>query len=480
MALFVTLGLMTVAAMVLLVLPLVLRHGAIASRADYDMEIYRDQLDEIERDVERGVIDAAERASARTEIERRMLAAESEESGGRAVDPGRSGIFAGFAIMMLVPLAAGSLYLGLGSPGTVEQPFAERERPTAGPRTAPMDSNPDVEAMVSGLAERLAEDPDDLQGWLMLGRSYGVLGRYLEAVGALENARKLSADDPDLIASLAENRVFTTNGVVNPAAISDFEALRRLDPGHPAARFYLALAHAQAGEYQIALDEWTDLVRDSPADAPWMETLRDQITSVSETIGMPIPEGLEGIPVTTAAPSPSAMPAMPGMPSPSAAPGPSQADIAAAQSMSADEQSAMIRSMVARLAARLEDEPEDIEGWRRLANAYGVLGETEQAINAYSRAAAQTPNDVNLLSEFAEAITQTGPEDQPLPAAAVEIFRQILELNGTSPVALWHLGLASAESGDPDRARGYWGRLLALIPAGSSDRDAVQRALDSL
>ena len=74
MALFVILGLMTVAAMALLVLPLVLRHGAIPSRAEYDMEIYRDQLDEIERDVERGVIDADERTSARTEIERRMLA----------------------------------------------------------------------------------------------------------------------------------------------------------------------------------------------------------------------------------------------------------------------------------------------------------------------------------------------------------------------------------------------------------------------
>ncbi len=477
MALFVILGLMTVAAMALLVLPLVLRHGAMASRAEYDMEIYRDQLDEIDRDVERGVIDADERASARTEIERRMLAAASDSRESRETDPGRSAVFAGFAIMILVPLAAGSLYLGLGSPGTVEQPFAER--PTAGPQTPPMDGNPDVEAMVAGLAERLADDPDDLDGWLMLGRSYGVLGRYMEAVSALERARELSADDPDLMASLAENRVFATDGVVNPAAIADFEALRKIDPGHPAARFYLALSHAQAGEYQVALDEWTDLARESPADAPWMDTLKNQISGVAETLGVPVPDGLEGMAVA-AAPSPSAMPSMPGMPSPSAAPGPSQQDIAAAQSMSAGEQSAMIRSMVARLAARLEDEPEDIEGWRRLANAYGVLGETEQAIDAYTRAAAQTPDDINLLSEFAEGISRAVPEDAPLPAAAVEIFRQILALNETSPVALWHLGIAAAESGDQDAARDFWGRLLALIPAGSSDRDAVQRAIDSL
>ena len=468
MILFVFLGLMTVAAMALLVLPLVRRHGAIGSRADYDMEIYRDQLDEIERDVERGVIDADERTSARTEIERRMLAVAADKPGDRDTDPGRSGILAGFAIMMLMPLAAGSLYLGLGAPGVVEQPFAERNnRPTAGPQTPPMDGNPDVEAMVASLAERLKSEPDDVEGWLMLGRSYGVLGRYANAIDALERALKLSGEDPELIAGLAENRVFATNGVVNPAAIKDFETLRRIEPGHPAARFYLALARAQAGEYRIALDEWIDLARNSPADAPWMDALRDQIAQVSETIGEPIPDGLEGVPVAAMNPSP-------------AAPGPSAADIAAAQSMSSDEQSAMIRSMVARLAARLEDEPEDIEGWRRLANAYGVLGESELAVEAYGRAAEQARGDVALLEEFAEAITQAAPPDAPLPPQAVAVFRQILALDGNNPVALWHLGLAAAEAGNGDEARNIWGRLLALIPAGSSDRDAVQQAIDSL
>ena len=472
MTLFVILGLMTVVAMAMLVLPLLRGYGAMTPRADYDLEIYRDQLDEIERDVERGVIDADERASARTEIERRMLAAspgdpDNGEPDKGAPDAGRSGMLAGFAIMMLVPLAAGSLYLGLGSPGVVELPFAER--PVAGPRTPPQNRNPDVEAMVAGLAERLQDDPDDIDGWLMLGRSYGVLGRYLEAVDALERARKLKGEDPDLIASLAENRVFATDGVVNPAAIKDFETLRRIDPGHPAALFYLALAHAQAGEYQIALDQWIDLARNSPADAPWMDTLKSQITDVSESLGVPIPDGLEGRPVTASS-----------APETSSAPGPSAADMAAAQSMSSDEQSTMIRSMVARLAARLADEPGDIEGWRRLANSYGVLGETELAVDAYAQAAAQSPDDMALLSEFAEAITRTAPENAPLPPQAVTVFKRILALDENSPIALWHLGLAAAEGGNQDQARDYWGRLYALIPAGSSDRDAVQRAIDSL
>ena len=464
MTLFVILGLMTVAAMALLVFPLARGHGAIGSRADYDNEIYRDQLDELERDVERGVIDADERAAARTEIQRRILATESGEEDRRYIEPGKSGMLAGFAIMLLLPLAAGSIYLGLGSPGIVGQNFAERA--VAEPRTPAMDGNPDVETMVAGLAERLADDPDDLEGWLMLGRSYGVLGRYIEAVEAMERARKLDSDNPDVLASLAENRVFAASGVVSPAAIADFDALLRIEPGHPAAQFYLALSHAQAGEYRIALDEWMVLARESPADAPWMETLASQIADVSETLGVPVPEGFEGMAVAAT--------------SPPAAPGPSADDIAAAQGMTSDEQSAMIRSMVARLAARLEDEPGDIEGWRRLANAYGVLGETVKEVEAYGRAAEQAGGDIALLGQFAEAITTSAPQDQPISAEAIKIFNQILALDGENLGALWHLGLASAETGDTELARDFWGRLFALIPAESGDRDAVQRAIDSL
>lgn len=465
MTLFIILGLMTVVTVVLMVLPLVRVHGAVARRADYDIEIYRDQLDELERDVERGVIDADERTSARIEIQRRMLAAAphgqgANEQENRAAGAGKGGMIAGFAIIILVPLAAGSLYLGLGSPTVVDQPFADR--PAA---MSPMDGNPEVEAVVARLAERLENEPDDLDGWLMLGRSYSVLGLYMKAVAAMERAWKLDGKDPDIIATLAEYRIFATGGMVNPAAMADLETLQRIEPGHPTARFYLGLARAQAGKYQDALDQWIAFARESPADAPWMDTLKTHITDVSDTLGVPVPDGLEGLPV--------AMTSL-------AAPGPNAEDLAAAKSLSSDEQIALIRSMVARLAERLEDEPEDIEGWRRLAKAYSVLGETDQAVDAYVRAAAQTPDDIALLGEFADAIIETAPEDAPLSAAAVEIFNQLLALDENSPVALWHLGLAAAEAGNRDRAYGFWERLLALIPADSNDRSAVQRAIDSL
>ena len=467
MALFVILGLMTVAALALLVVPLLRGHGAIAPRADYDIEIYRDQLAELGRDVERGVIDADEQASARTEIQRRILAADSATQDKPATNTGGSGILAAFAIMMALPLAAGSLYLGLGSPGVVDRPFADRPAVVA-EAAPPLDANADVATMVAGLAARLEDEPDDLEGWLMLARSYVVLESYDEAVAAMERARKLDGEDPDILASLAENRVFAADGMVTPAAVADFEMLQTIDRSHPAARFYLGMAHLQAGENQLAFDEWTAFARQSPADAPWMAALREQITRVSGMLGVPVPDGLEGMAVAAA-----------GAPA-TTAPGPTADDIAAAQSMSAGEQSAMIRAMVARLAGRLEDEPGDIEGWRRLAKAYGVLGETDLAADAYARAAEQIPGDLALLTEFAEAITHLAPEDAPLPPQAVDVFRKIIALDENSPVALWHLGLAAAEASNGDEARGFWSRLLALIPAGSNDRNAIQRAIDSL
>ena len=465
MTLFVILGLMTVVAMALLVPPLVRGYGAAASRADYDMEIYRDQLDELERDVERGVISAEEQASARTEIQRRILAAASTGEGDRVTDPGKSGMLAGFAIMILVPLAAGSLYLGLGSPGIVERPFADRP---AAPVIAE-DGNPDIEAMVAGLAERLQSEPGDLEGWLMLGRSYGVLERYDAAVTALEHAERLSGGDADVTAMLAEHRVFAAGGLVSPAAVTDFEAALAADPDQPAARFYLALARAQAGDYQTALDGWLALARESPADAPWMAALGEQVEQAAGALGVALPDGIEGIeaPETIAGIA-------------AEAPGPSPEEVAAALEMSEGEQAEMIRAMVARLAARLEDEPGDLDGWRRLGRSYDVLGETELARDAYARAADLAPGDVAALAAYADALGRAAPADGPVSAESVAVYRRLLTLDGDSPVALWHLGLAAAQSGYDDEAGALWRRLLAVLPPGGADHDIVRDAIDGL
>ena len=198
MDLFIILGGMTAAALVLLAVPLLRRHGEVASRAGYDIEIYRDQLRELEHDVERGVITDVDHATARTEIERRMLAAASDGVPRAAVSD--TAHLATSFVFIALPLVAGSLYLWLGAPDVRDQPFAARESPAAA--VAEHGEGQDVEALVESLAERLQAQPDDVEGWVMLGRTYNALGRYDDAVTALSHAAALADGDANIAAML--------------------------------------------------------------------------------------------------------------------------------------------------------------------------------------------------------------------------------------------------------------------------------------
>ena len=468
MLLFAILGAMTVVTLVLLVLPL-LRHGrALTPRAAYDLEIYRDQLGELERDLEQGVIDPEQAALARTEIERRMLkAAAPENQTTEETAPGAGRLMTAFAIALALPLAAGSLYLWLGEPGVESIPFAQR--PASGQADlAGGEGAPDMDSMVERLARRLATQPDDLEGWLMLARSYGFLERYDEAVAAYRHATALTGNDPAILAALAESQVGAAGGMVTPAALETFAQVIEMDPGNPAALFYQALALAQAGDVEGALEHWVALGRETPADAPWLPGLRFQIEEVARA------SGLDAAGYLAALPEPAEAPPLP------AAPGPSEEDMAAAGEMSPEEQQAMIRSMVERLAERLEKEPGDLEGWLRLARAYDVLGEAGAASDAWARAAGLAPGDAQVLESYAIALVETAPRNEPLTPAVVGAFERLADVDPENPVALWHLGRAAAEMGDAAAARGYWQRLLAHLPPGSDQHAAVSEAIDGL
>ncbi len=460
MLLFVVLGAMTVAALVFLVPPLLRRPREGAPRAAFDLEIYRDQLTELERDVARGVITAGEAAPARTEIERRMLAAAADETEASPPLPATLSLVAAFVVVAALPLVAGSLYLWLGSPGLESRPFADRA-PLVGTGDGQLGAG-DIETMVERLAERLQSDPDDVEGWIMLARSYSVLERYDEAIEALQHAARLTEDDPSIVALLGEYHVMAADGMVTPQASELFESALAADPKQPASRFYLGLARAQAGDRAGALDAWIALVRDSPPDAAYMASLRGQIDAVA---------GELGVDVATLLPQDGTG---------TAPPGPDREDVENARAMSDDDRTAMIRGMVARLAARLEEEPDDLEGWLRLGRSYGVLGDAEGARDAYAQAAALAPDDVGVLEAYAIAIVDVAPEDARLPAEAAVVARRIVGLDDDNPAALWLLGRAAAESGDADAARAHWQRLLAELPPEGADHDAVKAALDAL
>ncbi len=389
--LWITIAVLTAVALGLLLAPLARRGRASApARAAYDITVYRDQLTEVDRDLDRGLLDEEQARAARIEIQRRMLAAAAEEGSGGTEEPGRSrpsgrvAVIA--AIAVAVPAGAIGLYLYLGAPGVPGQPFAER-----GAATAEADAGEgSLQAVVGRLAERLLRTPDDLTGWLLLGRSYMTLEHYEDAANAFRRAMRLGDNRADIAADYAEALALADGGPITPEVRQIFEGVFAAEPRNLKARYYLSMAKAQRGDVRGALQDWIDLRILSPPDAPWRPVLQQQIERVARALDID-PATVEPSPEAVAlAARPAFRDTAPGAP-PAASPapaGPGRADVEAASRMSDEERAAMIRSMVERLAGRLEENPDDVEGWLRLARAYEVLGDSEKAGRARARAEA--------------------------------------------------------------------------------------------
>jgi cytochrome c-type biogenesis protein CcmH len=451
---------MTLAAAGALLIPFLRRASESASRAAYDVEIYRDQLAEIDRDIQRGIIGELEAKAARAEIGRRALAADAlERMSPRSAAAPRALPMAVLALAVVVPFGAFVLYLDLGSPHLPGQALATRH---AG---AQSDTRQD-EALVAQLAERLKERPDDLQGWTLLARSYGSLGRHADAVAAWRHVRRLAPESTETLGALAEALVQAAGGTVTPEAVRLFDAATKADENDARSRFYLGLAHAQSGESRQALQIWTDLLTISPPDAPWLESVRAQLRRVAAEATID-PASLTPSPAATALAARNA-----------AVPSGSQAE--AITRLPPGQQQQMIRAMVESLAARLDSEPGDVEGWRRLGRARKVLGETEKSVEAYAKAASLAPGRIDVLTDYAGALFETIPPGTKLPAPFVETMRKMLEIDPNHGDALWFNGLAEAEAGRRAAAVALWQRLLDQLPADAKERREVQGQIERL
>lgn len=374
----------TAAVIALMVMPLLRRPGPARERAAYDRAVWRDQLAEIDRDVERGLLEPDQAAAARLEIKRRILAA-GDGNEERADGRGSAPVLAG-ALALVVAVVAFGLYAYLGHPGLEDQPLASRDLSGAtASASGPAGQGPTLEQAEQRLAARLQETPDDLEGWLLLGRTRLSLQHYDDAAVAFAHALELSGGAPEIAASYGEAIIGADGGQVGADARTVFEAVLARDPRNPKARFYLALAKAQDGDLPGALQGWVDLEAISPPDAPWLALVRRQIRQAAAATGVDPATIAPSDDVAALAPSGAATAVAP-------PPGPSRADVDAAAEMTDAERTAMIRAMVERLAARLQEQPDDLEGWRRLARAWEVLGETDRAAEARARIEALESN----------------------------------------------------------------------------------------
>jgi cytochrome c-type biogenesis protein CcmH len=459
MTAWIVLAAMTAAVIAVLALPLLRRSTNVAPRSAHDLEVYRDQLAEIERDRTRGTLSETEAEAARAEIARRVLSAANKlpSEAGAAPTPPSSRLLP-LAAAAAAPVVALLLYAGYGgSPGLPSQPFAARE-------DKPADFGGQITQMVAGLAARLKENPNDLEGWQMLARSYTTLERNADAVTAWRKVLDLSGNADVHAGSLGESIVRAADGIVTPEARALFERAKAADAHDARAGFYLGLAYSQEGDSRRAVQTWTDLIAMSPPDAPWLATVQDRIRRVAAAAN---------IDPATITPSPEAIAAAQQR-------GPSAADVAAIQRMTPDERAALVRGMVGQLAARLESEPGDLEGWRRLGRAYQVLGDRDKASEALGKAAALAPDRAEVLAEYAATLLGDRAADEKLPPAFVTLMRRVLALDAENGEALWFVGLAELEDGRKDAAVALWDKLIGRLPPNSPAHAEVKQQLDKL
>lgn len=274
---FVLLG-VTLIVLAMVLGPLIKPAKPAPERNSFDRAIYRDQLQELEREVARGVIEPGEANAARLELQRRLLAADSEAASPK---PGTRQPVLAVGLAIAIAVGAGTLYWRMGAPGLPDEPLAEREGERA-QRDAAQAQLAQIKAMVAGLAERLKSTPDDLEGWLRLGRSYAVLGQAEDAAAAFAQAERLRPNDPAVLLAEAQ-ALMAGHKVTDPISDEAVALLKRvatIDPGNPAAIWYLGLHAAQQGNFAEARDDWQRLLAALPEDGDERKTVAAALDAI--------------------------------------------------------------------------------------------------------------------------------------------------------------------------------------------------------
>ncbi len=413
MTLWIILTALTALAAAWLTIPLVRRHEARVDARAATIAVLKDQLADVDVQLAAGSIQPGEAEGLRNEIRRRLLAAGhiptelDRTMGQRAL----SGLALGLAVM--VAGAGAALYASMGQPELAGSgaPTPAAAAPTAAP-AGDAAAQGEVTQLITGLEQKMQANPDDPEGWRMLGWSYFQTGRYADSAKAYAKAIALKPDGVGFQSAYGEALVQEAGGQVTPAAAAAFEKAAAQDGSDARARYFLAVRKAEAGDRKGAIDDMLRLIADSPADAPWLPQLRAAVQQTAQAAGIDISARL-------AAAKPVGTASVPGLPPPVAAaaaaaapagvmPGPSRDQVQAAQAMSPADRQAMIRSMVDGLAEKLKANPKDEGGWLRLMRARQVLGDAAAAKTARDQALAAFAGDTAAQGRIRAASAEMG------------------------------------------------------------------------
>jgi cytochrome c-type biogenesis protein CcmH len=364
MTLWFVFAMMTAAAAFAVLLPL--SRGTRAGREGSEANVYKDQLAEIARDAEAGLIAAPEASAARVEISRRLLASADAERA--PATSSKTGWRRAVSVLALVglPVVAVGVYLPLGSPRLGDVPLAQRAKPPAA--SQPLDN------LVAQVEAHLEKNPTEGRGWTVLAPVLVKLGRFDDAVKAYRNAIAYAGETAERRADLGETMAMAAGGVVTADAKAEFDRALALNADEVKSRYFLGLAAEQDGRANDAVTIWRTMLEKAPADAPWRSMLQSELARIGGAKVQALPDDT----------------------------------MAAAKDMSEADRSAMIRGMIDRLAGRLKQNGDDVEGWLRLVRAYMVLGDADKAKGAQVDARQAVGGSAERLKQLNDGLKNLG------------------------------------------------------------------------
>lgn len=395
-------ALLTLAVAVAIAAPLWQARSA-PSAASFDLQVYRDQLREVERDLERGVIGADDAERLRAEIGRKVLDADKRAAASAPVVSQRKQ--AGALVILAITMVGGiALYLWEGAPDRPDLPLSKRialaeqsyqSRPSQAEAEAaiPEINAPEVEQsyldLVAQLREKVAERPNDPQGLALLATHEMRLGNMQAAREAQQKLVELRGDDAsaeDLI-RLVTVMFSAAGGVITPEAEDVLAQALDKQPNLPQGRYLAGLLQLQNGRADRAFPIWRDLLAEGPRDAPWNQLiLAANIQDIAWIAGHP-----EYV-----------------LPEEEPLPGPDAQTMQAAEDMAPAERAEFIEGMVAQLETRLANEGGSAEEWARLISSLGVLGRTDKAQAIYDEAKQRFGAKPDAMAPIEAAAEQAG------------------------------------------------------------------------
>jgi cytochrome c-type biogenesis protein CcmH len=418
------------------------------SSARLNASIHRDQLTALEADLARGDISAADFEATRDELQLRLL--DDTESFDTAPITNGSVFWTArrtaAAIALSMPVLALGLYLQLGTPSAIN-PVVATQQP----------NDQQIKQMVETLAAKLQANPDNPAGWAMLARSYKVMGRFDEANQAFVKAGDLVNTEPDLLVDYADLLAVRANNNMEGKPLELINKALSINAQHPMGLMMSGVAAYRRSDFKLAITQWQKLLPQLEPGSADAQQIESDIADAQAKAGLPVTQTSAQLPSPAKlAEGNSETGKLPPVPE------------GAAAGMTPDK----INQMVDRLAERLKTNPNDLEGWARLARAYKVQGRTAEAEQAYAKTGKLLDSDPDLMTQYADLlVTQSKGDFKGKPLVLVN---KALALNPKHPIALMMAAQAAYSATEYAKAIGYWETVLTVLPAGSPDIEQVK------